>query len=45
MTTAVHVEEGTIAVPGGHVWYKSVGDGDRASAKSDGRALTCIFEV
>ena len=28
MTTAVHVEEGTIAVPGGHVWYKSVGDGD-----------------
>lgn len=28
MTNSTHVEEGTIAVPGGRVWYKSVGAGD-----------------
>ena len=25
----IRSEEGTIAVPGGHVWYRSFGDGDR----------------
>ncbi len=28
MSTTLPTEEGTIAVPGGNVWYKSVGEGD-----------------